>query len=74
MRDLNRGRALLGSALLWVAASQDGSTLFWAYDRAGQPLAQRWGPSNKPWKVALPLEGGEGIRAVHCTHLTAWIT
>lgn len=33
-RDVGGGRyALLGSALLWVAAARDGTTLFWSHDR-----------------------------------------
>jgi hypothetical protein len=53
---------VLGSALLWVAASMDGSTLFWGHQRSGEALAKRWAPSDRPWRVALPLEGAWGTQ------------
>ena len=57
LRDLSNGGRVLGSALLWMAATMDGSTLFWGNDRRGEALAKRWGPADRPWRVALPLEG-----------------
>lgn len=49
---------MVGSALLFVAAAKDGSTLFWAADpRDGAPLAKRWGGCEGPWRLQLPLEG-----------------
>jgi hypothetical protein len=55
---------VLGSTLLWVAASMDGCTLFWGHQRNGEALARRWGPSDRPWRVALPLEGAAAARAL----------
>ncbi|KAI8466970.1 MAG: hypothetical protein J3K34DRAFT_524124 [Monoraphidium minutum] len=57
LRDVSAGGRKLGSALLWVASTMDGSTLFWGHDRAGEALARRWTPDDRPWHVALPLEG-----------------
>lgn len=65
LRDLATGGRPLGSALLWVSASMDGSTLFWANDRRGEALARRWGPADRPWRVALPLEGVCGRLLLH---------
>lgn len=47
---------VIGSALLHVAAAKDGTTLFWACNSAGQPLACRWGNGDQPWRLTLPLE------------------
>ncbi|KIY97382.1 hypothetical protein MNEG_10578, partial [Monoraphidium neglectum] len=60
LRDLSAGGRRLGTALLWVSAAPDGSTLFWGHSRSGEALARRWGPSDRPWRVSLPLEG-EGV-------------
>ncbi|GBF90558.1 hypothetical protein Rsub_03129 [Raphidocelis subcapitata] len=57
LRDLSAGGRVLGSTLLWVSASMDGSTLFWGHQRNGEALARRWGPSDRPWRVSLPFEG-----------------
>jgi len=59
VRDASRGGALLGSALVHVAAAKDGTTLLWACDRDGRPLATRWGGGDAPWRLALPLEDCE---------------
>jgi hypothetical protein len=56
VRASSRSGQLLGSALLWVEAARDGTTLFWSHDRAGAPLATRWSPAAaKPWRLTLPL-------------------
>lgn len=50
-------KRVVGTALLFVSAAKDGSTLFWAADpKTGAPLAKRWGGSEGPWKLQLPLE------------------
>ncbi|KAG1680787.1 hypothetical protein FOA52_008120 [Chlamydomonas sp. UWO 241] len=48
---------LLGFAVLHVAASKEGSTLFWAVGRNNAPVALRWQQGLGPWRVTLPLEG-----------------
>jgi hypothetical protein len=69
LRDLSAGGRRLGTALLWVSAAPDGSTLFWGHSRSGEALARRWGPSDRPWRVSLPLEGGG---RPHTMHALVW--
>lgn len=42
VKDAGRGGASLGVAYFYAMAAKDGSTLFWACDRAGNPIAKRW--------------------------------
>ena len=51
VQDTSRGNQVLGFAMLHMAASKDGCTLFWTLGRRAAPLAIRWQPGLGPWKV-----------------------
>ncbi|GAX84227.1 hypothetical protein CEUSTIGMA_g11650.t1 [Chlamydomonas eustigma] len=57
VQDLSRRGHVLGFAMIHVAATKDGHTLFWALGKGGEPLALRWQPGLGPWRVTVPLEG-----------------
>lgn len=68
-----RSSDLLGSVLLHVMAGKDGSTVFWTLGREDKPMARRWGTSDKPWRVCLPLEGAPGAEITLALAVDPWV-